>query len=182
VLVRVRLLTRSILSTGPRRSPRATALSETTFVPATCRPCRPGDVEAIVSLWTLCGLTRPWNDPSQDIDRKLSVDADGLLVLEDDARLIGTVMVGYEGHRGWINYLAVHPAHRRRGLGRLLMAAAEQRLTELGCPKVNLQVRGSNTEALAFYGRIGYIVDDVVSMGKRLDDIGSVRSLDDMNE
>lgn len=138
-------------------------------VPSTCRPYRLSDAEALVSLWTLCGLTRPWNDPYLDIERKTGVDANGLLVLEDDSRLIGAVMVGYDGHRGWINYLAVHPDHRRRGLGRALMAAAEQRLAELGCPKVNLQVRASNHEAVAFYRRIGYSVDDVVSMGRRIE-------------
>jgi ribosomal protein S18 acetylase RimI-like enzyme len=146
------------------------ATSDTTFVPATCRPYGPDDAEALVSLWTICGLTRPWNNPHRDIDRKVRVDASGLLVLEEDSRLIGAVMVGYEGHRGWINYLAVHPDHRRRGLGRLLMAAAEQRLAELGCPKVNLQVRAANVGAVEFYRRIGYIVDEVVSMGRRLEE------------
>jgi len=139
------------------------------FVTSTCRPYRLNDAEALVSLWALCGLTRPWNDSYLDIERKIGVDANGLLVLEDDSRLIGAVMVGYDGHRGWINYLAVHPDHRRRGLGRALMAAAEHRLAEFGCPKVNLQVRASNQEAVAFYRRIGYSVDDVVSMGRRIE-------------
>lgn len=138
-------------------------------MPSTCRPYRLSDAEALVSLWALCGLTRPWNDPYRDIERKIGVDPNGLLVLEDDSRLVGAVMVGYDGHRGWINYLAVHPDHRRCGLGSILMAAAEQRLAELGCPKVNLQVRASNQEAVAFYRRIGYSVDDVVSMGRRLE-------------
>jgi ribosomal protein S18 acetylase RimI-like enzyme len=89
-------------------------------------------------------------------------------VLEADDRLIGSVMVGYEGHRGWINYLVVHPDHRGRGLGRVLMDEAERRLGALGCPKVNLQVRSSNRSAVDFYRRIGYSVDDVVSMGRRL--------------
>ncbi len=101
--------------------------------------------------------------------RKISLDPSGLLVLEDDNQLIGAVMVGYDGHRGWVNYLAVHPDRRGRGLGRVLMAAAEQRLVQIGCPKVNLQVRASNQEALAFYRRIGYSLDDVVSMGRRLE-------------
>jgi ribosomal protein S18 acetylase RimI-like enzyme len=141
-------------------------------VPSTCRLYRLSDAEALVSLWALCGLTRPWNDPYRDIARKIRVDPDGLLVLEEGRQLIGAVMVGYDGHRGWINYLAVHPDHRRQGLGRVLVAAAEQRLAELGCPKVNLQVRASNDEAVAFYRRIGYGVDDVVSMGRRLDNDG----------
>jgi ribosomal protein S18 acetylase RimI-like enzyme len=134
------------------------------------RPYQPDDAEPVVSLWTLCGLTRPWNDAHRDIDRKLAVDADGLMILEDDGQLIGAVMVGYEGHRGWINYLAVHPDHRRRGLGRLLMTAAERRLADLGCPKVNLQVRASNLAAVEFYRRVGYAAEEVVSMGRRLED------------
>ncbi len=122
-----------------------------------------------MSLWSICELTRPWNDPNRDIDRKLARDAENLLVLDDDGRLIGSVMVGYGGHRGWVNYLAVHPDRRRQGLGRLLMDAAERRLRDLGCPKVNLQVRTSNEAAKDFYRRIGYSVDEAVSFGKRLE-------------
>lgn len=87
-----------------------------------------------------------------------------------EERVVGSVMAGYEGHRGWINYLAVDPEVRRQGLGRRLMDAAESRLLELGCPKINLQVRSSNAEVLAFYDRIGFGRDDVVSFGKRLVD------------
>lgn len=134
------------------------------------RSYRPGDRVALVSLWSICELTRPWNDPNRDIDRKLAMDAENLLVLEEDGRLIGSVMVGYEGHRGWINYLAVHPDRRRQGLGRLLMHDAERRLRGLGCPKVNLQVRTSNEAAREFYRQIGYRVDEAVSFGKRLED------------
>ena len=122
-----------------------------------------------MSLWSVCELTRPWNNPSRDIERKLARDAENLLVLEQQGRLIGSVMVGYEGHRGWINYLAVHPDHRRQGLGRLLMDEAERRLHDLGCPKVNLQVRNSNGAAREFYRQIGYDVDEAVSFGKRLE-------------
>ena len=81
-------------------------------------------------------------------------------------------MVGYDGHRGWINYLAVHPDHQRHGLGRLLMGEAESRLRELGCAKVNLQIRASNKAAIEFYRHVGYAVDDVISMGRRLEDDG----------
>ena len=133
------------------------------------RSYRPGDREAVVSLWSICELTRPWNDPNRDIDRKLARDAENLLVLEDDGRLIGSVMVGYEGHRGWVNYLAVHPDRRRQGFGRLLMEEAERRLRDLGCPKVNLQVRTSNVSAGEFYRQIGYALDDALSFGKRLE-------------
>ena len=132
-------------------------------------PTVPGDREALVSLWSTCGLTRPWNNPHRDIDRKLARDGENLLVLEEGGELVGSIMVGYEGHRGWINYLAVRPDHQRRGLGRLLMTEAETRLRDLGCPKVNLQVRTSNEAARAFYREVGYVVDDAVSFGKRLE-------------
>lgn len=133
------------------------------------RSYRPGDREALVALWSICELTRPWNNPHRDIDRKLARDGDNLLVLEEDNQLIGSVMVGYEGHRGWVNYLAVHPDHRRQGLGRLLMDEAERRLRDLGCAKVNLQVRASNETAREFYRQIGYTIDEAVSFGKRLE-------------
>lgn len=133
-----------------------------------CRPYRPSDQESLVSLWSLCGLTRPWNDPRRDIDRKLARDAGNLLVVEDDGQLVGSVMVGYEGHRGWVNYLAVHPDRQGQGLGRTLMAEAERRLGDLGCPKVNLQIRSANHSAIEFYRRIGFTIDDVVSMGHPL--------------
>ncbi len=123
-----------------------------------------------MSLWSICELTRPWNNPHRDIDRKLARDGDNLLVLEQGGQLIASVMVGYEGHRGWVNYLAVHPDHRRQGLGRLLMDVAERRLRDLGCAKVNLQVRASNKTATEFYRQVGYTVDDVVSLGRRLED------------
>ena len=143
----------------------------TSTPPLVPRAFRPGDRSGVRELWHVCGLVQPANDPDADIDRKLHRDPEGLLVLEIDGRVSGTVMVGYEGHRGWINYLAVHPAIRRQGLGTTLMGAAESRLRELGCPKVNLQVRRSNRSVLAFYRSLGYNVDDVVSMGKRLTDV-----------
>ena len=85
-----------------------------------------------------------------------------------DGHVVGTVMAGYEGHRGWINYLAVAPNERGASRGSELMAAAEVRLRNLGCPKINLQVRATNPDAIAFYERIGFIVDDTISLGKRL--------------
>jgi ribosomal protein S18 acetylase RimI-like enzyme len=137
-------------------------------MPPVIRRDLPGDREPLVELWSRCGLTRPWNDPYRDIDRKLAADPANLLVLEQDGRLIGSVMVGYDGHRGWVNYLAVDPGHQHQGLGRALMADAERRLRAAGCPKLNLQVRPSNQAAVEFYRRIGFAVDDVVSMGRRL--------------
>ena len=133
------------------------------------RPYEPADKAAVIELWNRCGLTRPWNDPSRDIERKLQVRPDLFLVALLDGRLAGTVMAGYEGHRGWINYLGVDPDCRRRGLGRALMAEAERLLRLEGCPKINLQVRSSNTEAVEIYRGIGYLQDDVLSFGKRLE-------------
>jgi ribosomal protein S18 acetylase RimI-like enzyme len=133
------------------------------------RPFTPPDEDAVVALWERCGLTRPWNDPRKDIRRKLAVRPDLFLVGTIGDQVVATVMAGYEGHRGWINYLAVAPEHQRKGLGRILMMEAERRLREAGCPKINLQVRSTNREAVAFYEALGYLVDDVISMGKRLE-------------
>ena len=133
------------------------------------RPFEDGDEHAVIALWERCGLTRPWNDPSKDIRRKLEVRPDLFLVAETEGAIVGTVMAGYDGHRGWINYLGVDPASRRRGIGRALMDEAERLLRAAGCPKINLQVRTANVEAIEFYRRIGFALDDVVSMGKRLE-------------
>ncbi|MCU1578525.1 MAG: family acetyltransferase [Rhodoglobus sp.] len=126
------------------------------------------DTDAVVQLWEDCGLTRPWNDPRKDIARKLEVQRDLFLVLEEDARIAGSAMVGFDGHRGWVYYLAVDPGFRGRGFGRALMQRAEQLLIELGCPKFNLQVRVGNEAVLAFYRSLGYVEDPVASMSKRL--------------
>lgn len=132
------------------------------------RPYQPADETAVVELWQRCGLTRPWNNPRLDIERKMAVQPDLFLVGEQAGGIIASVMGGYEGHRGWINYLAVDPDFQRQGMGRAMMAEVEERIMALGCPKINLQVRASNTGVLAFYERLGYGVDDVVGMGKRL--------------
>lgn len=132
------------------------------------RPFITTDRTAVIELWHRCGLTRPWNDPAKDIDRKLDVQAEMFLVGSVDGRLVGSVMAGYDGHRGWINYLAVCPSVRDRGYGRKLMEHVENLLYDRGCPKINLQIRTGNEAAAAFYRRMGYDLDDVVSMGKRL--------------
>lgn len=134
----------------------------------TIRPFEIADEPALVHLWNRCGLTRPWNDPHKDIARKLAVRPDLLLIAAEGSEVVGSVMVGYDGHRGWINYLAVAPAHRRQGLGRTLMAEAELRLLREGCPKVNLQVRAGNEGVVDFYRKLGYAVEEMVNMGKRL--------------
>ena len=132
------------------------------------RPYRESDQDAVVALWRECGLAKPWNDPVKDIRRKMGIQRDLFLVGSTDGRLVATVMVGFEGHRGWVNYLAVSADCRKQGLGRLLMDEAEARLRAIGCPKINLQIRRSNADVVAFYRSIGYSEDDVVSMGKRL--------------
>ena len=132
------------------------------------RAYRPSDQAAVIELWRTAGLVRPWNDPEKDIRRKLQIQPEMFLVGVVDDAIVATVMAGYEGHRGWVNYLAVAPAHRKGGLGRAIMDAAEHLLSKAGCPKINLQVRGENRSAIAFYRELGYEEDDVVSLGKRL--------------
>ena len=132
------------------------------------RPFEAADEDAVVALWEACGLTRPWNDPRADIARKLADSPELFLVVEEEGVVVGSVMVGYDGHRGWINYLAVHPSRQRGGIGRALMEAAEEQLAAMGCAKVNLQMRDGNEAARGFYEAIGYGQDPVLSYGKRL--------------
>lgn len=127
------------------------------------------DQEAVVDLWSQCGLVAPQNNPKRDIERKLHVNPEWFLVGELDGEIIATCMAGYEGHRGWINYLAVLPHYRRRGFATQMMREAEKLLRDVGCPKINLQIRTSNTDVIAFYQAIGFRKDDVVGMGKRLE-------------
>ena len=138
----------------------------------TIRPYLPADEDAVVDLWGRCGLVVPANNPRADIARKMAADPEKLLVAVDHGGVVGTVMAGYDGHRGWINYLAVDPPLRRRGIGTALMAAAEEALRRAGCPKINLQVRASNAAVIAFYERMGFATETVVNMGKRLVDDG----------
>lgn len=133
------------------------------------RPFQSGDEPPVIALWHKCDLIRPWNDPKKDIRRKLRGQPDWFLVGVVDRELVASVMVGYEGHRGWINYLAVDPKYRRQGFGRQIMMEAERLLRQRDCPKINLQVRTNNGSVIEFYRRIGYAVDDVVSLGKRLE-------------
>lgn len=128
-----------------------------------------GDEAAVIDLWDRCGLLRPWNDPKRDIQRKLLVNPELFLVGLVENVVVATAMAGYEGHRGWINYLAVSPDCQRQGLGRAIMEAAEQCLRAIGCPKINLQVRTGNQQAIDFYRQLGFKIDDVVSLGKRLE-------------
>jgi ribosomal protein S18 acetylase RimI-like enzyme len=133
------------------------------------RSYQPQDETAVVQLWLQCNLVVPQNNPERDIKRKLRVNPEWFLVGVLDGKVVATCMAGYEGHRGWINYLAVSPHHRRQGFGMRIMEEVERRLTAAGCPKVNLQVRETNQEVIRFYTKIGYTKDPVVSMGKRLE-------------
>lgn len=137
------------------------------------RRFRQVDEAAVVALWEECGLTRSWNDPHKDIARKLTVQRELFMVGSVTEQIVATVMAGYDGHRGWINYLAVDPMYRRQGFARLLVTEVEGRLRDLGCAKINLQIRRDNQEAIAFYARVGFAEDAVVSMGKRLEPDGA---------
>jgi ribosomal protein S18 acetylase RimI-like enzyme len=127
------------------------------------------DRVAVVNLWQECRLTTEQNDPDRDIDRKMRVSPELFLVGCVEGELVATVMGGYEGHRGWINYLAVKPTMQRRGLAKRLMQSVEERIAAMGCPKINLQVRSTNKSVIDFYAALGYGNDNVVSLGKRLE-------------
>jgi len=127
------------------------------------------DEKDVIDLWSECDLIVPQNDPRLDIERKLKVNPEWFLVGEFEGKIVATCMAGYEGHRGWINYLAVAPQYRRKGYATRIMQETEKILRKAGCPKINLQVRTSNTSVIKFYKAMGYDIDDVVSMGKRLE-------------
>lgn len=137
------------------------------------------DTESVVALWDEAGLTRPWNDPRLDIERKLTVQPELFLVVEesegrgserepDERLIVGSVMAGYDGHRGWLYYLATAASHRQRGVARSLVREAERRLLAMGCPKVQLMVREGNDAVLGFYDALGYERFSVSNTGKRL--------------
>ena len=132
------------------------------------RPLTDADVEPVVALWEEVGLVRPWNDPRTDIRRARAVWPDLLLVAVDRGDLVGTVMAGYDGHRGWLYYLATAPHRRGEGIGRRLVGEAESRLIALGCPKVMLMVRAGNDPVLEFYDALDYVRETSLLTGKRL--------------
>ena len=134
------------------------------------RPFKEGDEEALVSLWNICKLTVPWNNPYKDIARKLKVQAELFLVGYLEDKLIASVMAGYDGHRGWINYFAVHPDFQARGYGKQLMDNVENGLRELGCPKINLQIREGNDKVFSYYQKLGFVEEKRINMGKRIED------------
>jgi len=133
------------------------------------RPFEESDESAVAQLWReVFPHAPPWNRPETDIRRKLAVQPELFLVALVEERIVATAMGGYDGHRGWVYYVAVAPAYRRQGIAGNLMEALERQMAALGCPKLNLQVRADNEEAVNFYRKLGYRVEERVSMGKLL--------------
>ena len=139
-------------------------------VPVEIREYIEKDEQQVIDLWLKCHLVVSTNNPRNDIQRKLKVNRDLFLVGVLDNKIIATVMGGYEGHRGWINYLAVDPGQQGKGYGRLIMEAVERRIRSKGCPKINLQVRAINKTVIQFYQSLGYRDDHVIGLGKRLEE------------
>jgi len=133
------------------------------------RPYQSSDEKEVVQLWIDCGLVVPHNNPIRDIERKRRVNPEWFLVGEFNGEIIASCMAGYNGHRGWINYLAVSPPFQRKGYGKEIMKRAEELMNEAGCPKINIQIRTTNQKVIEFYKHIGFKTDDVVSLGKRLE-------------
>jgi len=133
---------------------------------------RAEEADAAVALWQACGLTRPWNDPHADLALALATPTTTILAGRLDGALVATIMTGFDGHRGWVYYLAVSPDHQRAGLGAAMMRAAEAWLREQGAPKLNLMVRGDNLAATGFYEAIGYERSDVIVLQKFLNPEG----------
>jgi ribosomal protein S18 acetylase RimI-like enzyme len=133
------------------------------------RPFIESDTDNVAALWrTVFPDSSTWNVPEEDIERKLAIQRESFYVAIVDGELVGTAMGGYDGHRGWLYYVAIHPAYRRRGIGTALVRRVESGLAEMNCPKVNLQVRATNTAVVDFYRTLGYAVEERVSMGRRL--------------
>lgn len=126
------------------------------------------DKEAVIQLWHDCNLVVPWNDPEKDIQRKVSVGSEYFLVGECEGKLMASVMGGYDGHRGYVNYLVIAPMFRNRGFAHMMMSEIEKKLKAAGCPKINLMVRKTNIDIVEFYESLGYQADQSVILGKRL--------------
>ena len=126
------------------------------------------DEPDVIDLWHRCNLVVPQNDPKKDIEMKLQVQPELFFVGVISNRIVSTIMSGYDGHRGWIYYLAVDPDFQKNGIGHRMVEEVESKLRKLGCSKINLQVRNSNKSVIAFYEHIGFLDDDVLGMGKRL--------------
>lgn len=132
------------------------------------RPFSLADTEAVVALWHRVGITRAWNDPYRDIERKMTVQPELFLVGIREGQLVASAMSGFDGHRGWLYYFAVAPEHQGQGLGTQMMTEVERLLSERGCPKLNVQVRSGNEELVERYAQWGYTLDGAAGLGKRL--------------
>ena len=132
------------------------------------RPVQDTEVAGVIALWDTCGLTRPWNDPDKDIAFARSGPASDLLVMVDEKSVIASVMVGHDGHRGIVYYVATHPDFQRKGLGAAAMRAAESWLTQRGVWKLNLLVRAENEAVRSFYEKLGYEVEPRLCMARKL--------------
>jgi ribosomal protein S18 acetylase RimI-like enzyme len=132
-------------------------------------PLPPARFHSAIALWREVGLTRPWNDPEADLRRAVAGPASAVLAGVQDDALVATAMVGHDGHRGWVYYVAVAPDERGNSYGREIMRAAEDWLIDRGIPKLNLMIREDNESATAFYAALGYARDQVIVLSKRLD-------------
>ena len=126
------------------------------------------DEEQVVNLWEQCNLIVPQNDPHEDIKKKIEFQPNLLFVGTVNDEVVSSIMVGYEGHRGWINYMAVLPEYQNKGYGRQIVNKGIAELKKMGCLKVNLQVREYNKDVIEFYENLGFSNDRVVSLGKHL--------------
>jgi len=126
------------------------------------------DQEEVIKLWDLCGLTKPWNDPIKDIKRKTDLNDNCFFVFESNNKIIGTVMIGYDGHRGNVYYFCVHPDFQRKNIGSKIMNKVEEILKGMNCPKVNIMVRSTNLKVTNFYESLEYKKEDTIILGKRL--------------
>ncbi len=133
------------------------------------RSYHPEDQKDLIQLWLDCNLVVPHNNPAKDIQRKLDENPEWLLIAEIESEIVGSCMLGYDGHRGWVYYLAVSPSFQRQGIASQLMEYAENELRSMGCPKINLMVRESNLRVIDFYRSINYQQDPVITMSKRLE-------------
>jgi ribosomal protein S18 acetylase RimI-like enzyme len=137
--------------------------------PLSITPIEDADVAHVVALWQACGLTRPWNDPAADIALARKGSNAAVLVGRDGDAIVATVLVGHDGHRGWIYYLAVDPDRRQRGYGRVMMSAAETWLRQYGIEKLQLLVRADNSQVKDFYQSLGYAMQERIIYAKWLD-------------
>ena len=135
----------------------------------TIAPIGDGDVADVIALWQRCGLTRPWNDPASDIALARKGENAAMLAGRDDSGIVASVLVGHDGHRGWVYYVAVDPDCRHKGYGRVIMDAAEQWLRRRGIEKLQLMVRPDNSQVQAFYQSLGYLEQERIIYAKWLD-------------